>query len=659
MKAFLPSSFTIFIVSFFLFCFSVSYVSAQTSVLTQHNDLQRTGWNNHETSLNQSNVNASLFGKIFSQSVDDQIYAQPLVVSNISVGGKTRNVVYAATVNNTIYAFDADDPNASVLWQLNLTPDGFRAIRYSDFVCDWGAYSDFQSNIGIVGTPVIDPTTKTLYVVVRSISTTTGVFVQYLHAIDITTGTAKSNSPVFINATYPGTASDAVNGVLTFDQQKENQRPALLLYNNVVYIAWASHCDHGPYHGWIMGYDAQSLQQKYVYNDTPDGYYGGIWMSGQGLTVDNQGYIYAATGNGAVGTSGNPNNPINRGESIIKLSTQSGNLAVMDFFTPHNWLQLEQGDLDYGSDGVMIIPNTTLSLSGSKQSYLYLVNTNGMGQTTDNDMGAKQIIDINAEFNGEKHIHGTPVYYKNNLKQEYVYVWAEDALLKQLPFIRKKQIFDTAHTISGTTILPPGMPGAILTVSSNVTKRNTGIVWASHPLLGNANGQTVTGILQAFAADDVTHELWNSQQNAARDNVGNFAKFVSPTVANGKVYMATFSNQLVVYGLLPKNADANNRTVIKSIAETRVTNATIDMFPNPAHDHVTLAFNSKESEPQKSLIMIMNGAGKVVQKQPLIINPAANTIDVRLPANMKSGVYVVQLITAKGSVATKKLVIEK
>ena len=653
----LSAPFAVLFVLFFCFVFQVS---AQVSVLTQHNDLKRTGWNNHETSLNQSNVNASSFGKLYSLQVDEQVYAQPLVVANINVGGKSRNVLYVSTVNNSLYAFDADDPSGTPLWQISLSPSGFRAIKNGDFICDWGGYGDYRSGMGIVGTPVIDPGSQTLYVVARSINLNDGTQVQYLHAIDITTGAEKANSPTLITASVAGAGNGSVNGTITFDPKLENQRPGLCLYNNVVYICWASQCDYGNYHGWVIGYNVKTMQQQYVYCDTPNGYQGGIWMSGQAPTVDDLGNIYITTGNGSVGYNGNENDPINRGESIVKFSPQTTGLQLVDFFTPYNWLQLEEGDLDYGSSGVMIIPNTNISLSGSKQSYLYAVNTTSLGKTTSNNTGAMQVMNINADFQGHNNIHGTPVYFKNNQKKEYIYVWAEDALLKQIPFVRKKQTFDTANTISGTTILPDGMPGGFMSVSSNMSKKNTGIVWATHSLSGNANGETRPGVLQAFSADDVTHELWNSQQNAARDNSTTFAKFNPPTVANGKVYLPTFSNQIIVYGLLPAGNGSTGRTAIKTIDETRMTNATIDLFPNPARNHITIGFNSNKAEPQQALIIITNSIGKVVYKQSTTVNPAANTFDVQLPSSVKSGVYLVQLITAKGAeIANKKLVVGK
>ena len=644
--------------------FAAGSAFSQVNVSTQHNDLKRTGWMNKETKLTQANVDTATFGKVFSRTVDDQVYAQPLVRSSLRFGRKLRNVVYVATVNNTVYAFDADkDTAATPLWKVSLTPTGYRSIKNSDMTGACGGfYKDFSGNMGIVGTPVIDTTTNTLYVVARSVTTTAPkTFVQYLYAIDIKTGAERPNSPVYITATVDGTGDGSVGGKLAFNQQHENPRPGLLLYKGVVYISWASHCDWSPYHGWVIGYDAGSLQQKYVYVTTPNGGLGGIWMSGQAPAVDDDGFIYLSTGNGSVGQNGNANDTINRGESILKLSTASGKLKVVDFFTPHNYQQLENADLDYGVDGVTLIPNTNLSLSGSKQSYLYVVNTKSMGRTSSADTGAVEIIDINAEFNGEKHLHGSPVYFRAAGNKEYIYAWAEDGLLKQIPFKRQQQFFDTANTIIGTTILPQGMPGSMLSLSSNGLKAGTGILWATHPLQGNANQAVVPGILQAFSADDVTHELWNSNQNAARDGIGKFGKFVCPTIANGKVYMATFSNVLNVYGLLPKKTAAANKSPDVKAKEVLIAadNDKLEVFPNPAHMQVTINFTNKNSEAQKTLIMLLNSTGKMVYKQSTIVNPGSNTLNVQLPEYVANGLYLLQLTTADGVTATKKLVIEK
>ena len=644
-----------------LFCLNHESLKAQNSVVMQHNDLKRTGWMYKEKALNQANVSSGNFGKIFTRSVDDQMYAQPLVVSNLKVAGKFHNVVFAATVNNSLYAFDAESDTANMpLWKVNLTPTGYRAIKNSDMsgAC-FGAYKDFSGNMGIVGTPVIDTITKTLYVVARSVTIIAPkVFVQYLHAIDLRTGAEKPGSPVYITATVDGNGDGSVGGKITFNQQKQNQRPGLLLYKGIVYIAWASHCDWSPYHGWILGYDTHTMQLKYVYNDTPEGGLAGIWMSGQAPAVDDNGFIYVSTGNGTVGRNNNPNDTINRGESLLKLSTRSGNLKVVDFFTPKNYKQLENGDLDYGVDGVMLIPKTNLSLSGSKQSLLYLINNNDMGGTTADNSNVLEEININAEGSGDHHMHGTPVYFMNHDKKEYIYAWAEGGLLKQIPFNRNAKIFDTANTITALSGLPPGMPGAMLALSSNELKSGTGILWASHPLQGDANHKTVSGVLQAFDAGDVTHELWNSNQNPQRDSLGKFAKFVCPTIANGKVYMATFSNQLVVYGLIPAavaKTNQSNAAALQAVAG----NKSFDVFPNPAQDKVTIKYKNVITAPQEVSIELLNSFGELMLKQNRMISNEANTIVLDLPQGIKNGIYVLRITTANGDLTTIKLIIKK
>ncbi len=522
----------------------------------QHNDLGRTGWDSSESILDDSNVRVNGFGKLFTRAVDDQIYAQPLVVSSVSLEGGFHNIVLVATVNNSVYAFDADDPALdSPYWKVNLTAPGLRAPRNSDMTgaCGGGgAYHDFTGKIGIVGTPALDTAHHLLYVVARSVGLNGTGFVQYLHALDYRTGSEKPGSPVLIQAEVPGQGNGSVNGIISFDPQLENQRPGLLLCRGVVFICWASHCDWGNYHGWVMGYDAATLQQEYVYNVTPNGYMGGIWMSGQAPAVDDSGYIYLTTGNGSEGIPGDPAVPGDRSEALLKMSLDGGRLGVKDFFTPDDFASLDSNDLDYGCDGVLLIPGTRLSLSGSKQSFLYLVNVDHMGGISSEDSGAVQILDVNAESpDADRHIHGSPVYFRDSRGREWVYAWAEDGLLKQYPFLRESGKFDLGNVVIGTEGLPYGEPGAMLGVSSLGSRAGTGILWASHPYSGDANYLVVPGVLQAYDATDVTHKLWDSNQDPDRDRVGNFAKFVSPVVANGKVYLATFSNQLDVYGLNP------------------------------------------------------------------------------------------------------------
>src|SRR6185503_15530297 len=276
--------------------------AAQVSVTTHHNDAARTGANLNETILTTTNVNVSEFGKLFERTVDHEIYGQPLYVDNVNIPGVgVRNVVYVATNNDSVYAFDADDPTAaSPLWRVNYTNPaaGIVPVSRTDVGQACGTYVDFAGNIGIAGTPAIDLPSQTMYFVVRTKES--GTFVQRLHAIDIRDGSERTGSPVLIQASVSGTGDgrDAQNNI-AFNARTHNQRPALLLDHGTVYIGWASYCDQGPYHGWILGYDASSLQQVMVYNTSPDGGLAGIWHSGGGLAADPAGNLYALTGNGS------------------------------------------------------------------------------------------------------------------------------------------------------------------------------------------------------------------------------------------------------------------------------------------------------------------------------------------------------------------------
>ena len=275
---------------------------AQTNVVTQHNDAARTGANLAEVVLTTTNVNVSQFGKLFERAVDDEIYGQPLYVAGVNIPGVgVRNVVYVTTNNDSVYAFDADDPAASApLWSINYTNPaaGIVTVSRTDVGQACGTYLDFAGKIGIGGTPVIDLPSQTMYFVVRTKEN--GTFVQRLHAIDLSTGSARPGSPLLIQASVSGTGDgrDAQNNI-AFNARTHNQRAGLLLDHGTVYIAWASYCDQGPYHGWILGYDAASLQQVMVYNTSPDGGLAGIWHSGGGLTADSLGNLYALTGNGS------------------------------------------------------------------------------------------------------------------------------------------------------------------------------------------------------------------------------------------------------------------------------------------------------------------------------------------------------------------------
>ncbi len=512
------------------------------SVLTQHNDNTRSGWNDNETALTTSNVNVQQFGKVFTLTVDDQMYAQPLVVGHVFIGGGYHNVVYIATVNNTLYAFDGD--NGTLYWRKSFTAPGMRPPRNTDMTgaCG-GAYQDFSGNIGIVGTPVIDTARATIYFVVRS--TTGSTFVQHLHAVNILDGNEVAGSPTRITATYNGNGDGSVNGVITFDAQRQNQRQGLTLLNGTVYVTFSSHCDWGPYHGWILGYDATTLQRQVVYNVTPNGYAGGMWESGMAMAADAGGNLYVVAGNGTVGDSGDPTNLTNRGESALKLTPSGSTLQVASYFTPQDYQFLNDFDVDYGTMGGFLIPNSSYFLTGGKDGNLYLLNKDAMGGYVPSVNQVQQVVPLGSSSN----MHCQAAYYQGSAK-EFIYVWSENDVLRAIPFDRGSNQLDLSGEIDFLgTGGPSGQSGAVLSVSSNGTTDGTGILWASYAFSGDAEHTVSPGILRAFDANDVTRELWNNHQNVARDGAGNYAKFSAPTVADGHVYLPTFSNRVVVYGL--------------------------------------------------------------------------------------------------------------
>ncbi len=635
---------------FFILTFSSS---GQVNVFTQRYNNTRLGWNERETILNASNVDTSTFGLLFRRNVDDQIYAQPLIVSNLTIAGGQRNVVFVATVNNTLYAFDADDSSVtSPYWQTNLTPSGCRVINRADMTGACGGnYRDFSGNMGIVGTPVIDTISLTMYVISRNYNYSTTEFEQYFHAIDIVTGTEKAGSPVAIAAKYYGNGAGSVNDTIEFDPWKQNQRPALLLHDSTVYAGWASHCDWGPYHGWFIGYDPVTLDVKHVYNNSPDGENAGIWMSGAGPTVDDSGFIYLSTGNGTVGKNGNANNVRNRGESLLKLAPSGDSMIVLDFFTPSNYQHLENNDLDYGVDGVIIIPQSTISLSGTKEGKVYVLDNNHMGRYTPGNDSVIQILNVNLQNIQDKHLHGTPVYghYYNNADTECVYIWAESDSLRQFFFNRNTMMFDTNLTIRGNILLDYGMPGSMMSVSSDHLSVGSGIVWASHPTSGNANQALRPGRLDAYDARDVRNILWHSNMKADRDSIGTFAKFNTPIVANGKVYMGTFSNQLDVYGLLPNTTGIVPPDKQGFLAAIR---------PNPAKDEVMVTYKSIRSISGLTLIVTDPG-GREVLKKDLIASPGDHELKLILPAEMESGYYNVSYVADGRVLSVNKLIVQR
>ena len=515
---------------------------AQTSVVTQHNDAARTGANLTETILTTTNVNVSEFGKLFERAVDDEIYGQPLYANGVNVPGVgIKNVVYVGTNSDSVYAFDADDVTRTTpLWRVNYTNPaaGIVPVSRTDVGQACGTYVDFAGNIGIGGTPAIDAVSQTIYFVARTKEN--GTFVQRLHALDIRDGTERAGSPVVIQASVTGTGDgrDAQNNI-AFNARTENQRAGLLIDHGTVYITWASYCDQGPYHGWILGYDESSLQQVMVYNTSPDGGLGGIWQSGGGLTADATGNLYALTGNGSFnGDTGGRN----FGNSFIKVSPAG---TLLDWFTPYNWSFLNATDEDLGIQNALLIPNTNLVVGGGKEGVMYVVDRTNMGHFRSADNG--QVVQ-SFQASSAARMNGAPVYWNSPTYGPAIYVWPAGDPLKVFRLVGTQ--FITPASAQSTALAAGGMPGGILSISANGNAAGTGILWATLSSAGDANHAPQPGILRAYDAGNVTRELWNSQQNAARDALGNFAKFSPPTVANGKVYVASLSNKLVVYGLL-------------------------------------------------------------------------------------------------------------
>jgi hypothetical protein len=532
---------------------NASSTTNSAAVLSHHNDQSRTGANLEETALNTRNVNSNQFGRICMREVDDEIHAQPLIMTNVDVPGKgTHNLVVVATANDSVYAFDADDfSREEPYWHTSFLSPGIVPPRNKDMTgaCD-GNYVDFSGNIGIVGTPVIDAERKAIYVVARTKEQETN-FVQKLHALNLRDGSELPNSPVTITASCPGTAVDATNHMIAFDPLRHNQRTALALVRGVVYAGWASHCDWGPYHGWLIGYDADTLKQVAVYNTTPDGENGGIWMSAEAPAADNDGNLFITVGNGSVGSVSDPRDLTNRGESLLKLSRSGNKLTVKSWFTPCNWRALNEGDLDFGSSGVLLIPGSKLAVSCSKEGKLYVFRQDHLGglSGSTNDTNIVQSFQV-TPLKPPNNIHGTPAYWLGP-SGAFIYVWGESDYLRQYQLDKDTQRFKSPEFARSPTKAPIGMPGGFMSVSADGSRAGSGILWGSCPLTGDANHDVRPGILHAYDAENVGRELWNSEQVPERDSVGNFAKFCPPSIANGKVYLATFSKRLCIYGILP------------------------------------------------------------------------------------------------------------
>jgi hypothetical protein len=531
------------------------YAMGQTTklgVYTQQYNNARTGTNTVEKFLTLKNVNSSQFGKLFSFTVDGQVYAQPLWVQGVTIAGQgVHAVVYVATEMDSVYAFDA---NTGVqLWHTNYTnPAG----NIGPVPCgSEGSATQVSCGVypyyGITGTPVIDPNSGTMYLVARTYNTSTNVGYQYLHALDITSGAEKFGGPVLVSGSVAGTGAGSKKGIITFDPVADNQRPGLLLETNpntgveTVYIGWA-----GAAHGWMMAYNATTLVQTAILNTTPDGLRGGVWQSGNGIAADSSGYIYASTGDGPFDAdTGGPD----YADSLLKLD---GNLNIIDYFTPMDQACRYTNDFDVSSSGPMVLPTQTgtypneilesgkggTPCDASGYAPIYLVNAQNMGKynaTADNDI---------EEINGAATGYWSSAALWNAGTESAIYYAGFSAkgagdTLKM--WTLNNGTLSTAPSSQTTNIFTIG---ASPSTSGNGT--TNGILWATvrQEGLGVQPGQ-FPAILYAYNALNVSSILYNSSQNAARDQGGCANKFQIPVVVNGKVYVAT-QNEIDVYGLL-------------------------------------------------------------------------------------------------------------
>ena len=524
-----------------------------TDVLTFHNNPARTGLNDHETTLVPANVNQDNFGLLFNLSVDGKVDAQPLYISSVAIHGVgRRNVVVVATEHDSVYAFDAD--SGTPYWHVSL-------LSNQEVPSDNRGCGQVSPEIGITATPVIiresgNPGTIYLVAMSKANGKKTTVYHQRLHALSLADGSEVAGSPVEVEASSPGKGpGNNGSGHVIFNPADYKERAALLLHNNIVYTAWASHCDIAPYTGWIIGYHVNSLARVRVLNVDPngrpsspflpDGSGNSFWGSGAGLSVDNNGYLYGLSANGPFGelsSNGFPKDG-DYGDTFLKLSAQT--LDVVDYFTPYNQAQDAAADTDLGSGGTLVLPNMTaasgeivhLAVGAGKDGNIYVVNRNRMGKinlkTSDNSNIYQEVVLGDSIF-------GSPAYFNGCL-----FYGGVNATLKQFTF--HDGLLSTSPT-SATTV-SFGYPGTTPSVSSS--GRDSGIVWAYE------NASSGNAVLHAYSALDLTQELYNSTQAPNnRDAFGTGNKFIVPTICNGKVFAAS-TNSVGVFGLLAVKASQN------------------------------------------------------------------------------------------------------
>jgi hypothetical protein len=538
------------------FSFLAVSVRAQTPTPvpspTWRYDITHQGQNTQETALTPANVNVNSFGKLFSMGVDSTVYAQPLYMPGLKMSdGQLHNVIFVATENDSIYAFDADSnggSDANPIWKITLLDAAHGAGAGATAVPadpqGIAPQGDIGPTIGITGTPVINPATNTMYVVGNTLES--GTYFSRLHAINILTGAEQSSptvqkSPVVISATVTGTGEGSSGGQLAFDPLIENQRPALDYYNGYVYIGYAAHGDIGPFHGWLFAYNATTMAQSAALCLSPNDYGSGVWGAGAGLPIDDDatgGRMFVSTGNGTHTTVPPFNADTEYGESIVTFNLANGGLTPTDEFTSYNYQTLNDSDLDQGAGGVLMVPdqsgaNPHILVEAGKEGRILVLNRDNLGGfNSGGSSNTNALQDITGEIGG---MWATPAYWNGN-----VYIWASKDYPKLFPLT--SGVLATAPTSQSS--IYSGFPGPSFSISSNGTQN--GIAWAVR------SDQYVTyggAVLYAWPANSLTTPLYESDTNSARDAMGTATKFSIPVVTNGKVYV-TAQNEVDVYGLL-------------------------------------------------------------------------------------------------------------
>jgi hypothetical protein len=511
-------------------CLAASWAHAQ-DVLTYHNNNFRTGLNTRETMLTTANVNSASFGKLFTLTLDGKVDAQPLYLHAVAIAGKgTHNLLIAVTEHDSVYAFDAD--TGSLIWQVT-------ALKSGETSSDDRGCGQVSPEIGITSTPVIvrpKDSNGVIYLVAMS-KDSAGDYHQRLHALDAATGDELYKGPVDVVAKFPGTGDNSSGGNVIFDPAQYKERSGLLFLGDTIYLAWASHCDDRPYTGWIMGYKTMTLAQTTVLNVTPNGNEGAIWGAGGGLTADSDGNLYFLDANGYFDSTLNPSGFPSEGDygnAFLKLSTKGG-LAVADYFEMDNQQEENGSDTDLGSGGALLLPKMNdaqgnswqLAAGAGKDSNLYIVNRNAMGGF---NSGSNKIYqELSGALPGG--IWSMPAFFDGKLYygpvgQPILAFQFKNAMLLASPVAKTANAF--------------GYPGATPSISANGA--NNAIVWASE--------NTSTAVLHAYDAKTVV-ELYNSNQASGdRDHFGTGNKFITPMIANGKVYVGTTTG-VGVFGLLP------------------------------------------------------------------------------------------------------------